>query len=245
MLYKALEVGRDLTLVCLATNLRSNYTWVTLKRKLVAELNFSYQFSNGLTPTGSILIAIAYVASYFFESEFADMHFDSLNLRLFMSICFLTMMFREYAPPSVRVYLPILWILFLAIVLPYCYGSILILNAAMSPPDEDVNLFLVTEYVLSCFFLVQLVFHVPLILLVWIGANTVIFSQLVFLPHINLEQVFATAAFVCPFFITVLLVGGLINRRLFLFQREKEQAVWNVANAIAHQLRTPALFGHV
>jgi len=52
-------------------------------------------------------------------------------------------------------------------------------------------------------------------------------------------MVLSTIFFIAPFFCTVLLVGGIINKRLFNFQREKEQAVWNVANAIAHQLRTP------
>ena len=218
---------------------RTKSVFSAAKRKLIAEANFSYQFSNGLTPVGSCLIAIAYVSSYFFEERFAGMHFDTLNLRVFMAICFIAMIFRDSLPQVLRTRLPVIWLAFLLVVLPYCYGTILLTNAALSPTSEGVNLFLATEYILSCFFLVQLVFHLPLILIVWIGANILILSQLLLVESVNFDQVTSTAIFVLPFFLTILLIGGLINRRLFLFQREKEQAVWNVANAIAHQLRTP------
>ena len=207
--------------------------------RLIYELKFSYQFSHGITPTGSVVIAFAYVSSYYFEQRYAEMHFDTLVLRIAMALLFLTMMSRQSWPISIRSKMPYIWILFLTIVLPYCYGSILIMDAALSPPNSGLNIILATEYVLSSFFLVQLVFHVPLILIIWLAANLVVLSQLTLLETVNFDQVSQTIFFILPFFLTVLLIGGLINRRLFLFQREKEKAVSKVANAIAHQLRTP------
>ncbi len=209
------------------------------RRKLAAEAKFCYQFSHALTPTISIAMIVVFLTSYFVEKAQAGMYFDTLQIRLFISFCILMFLLRGLWPKALYRFGHITWLFFVGLLLPYCYGSIVILNAAMSPPDSSVNLFTVTEYVLSSFFLVQVVFHIPLILAVWVSANCLVFVQLFFLQDVNTSLVITTSVFVLPFLVTVLFVGGIINRSLFNFQRDKEQAVWNVANAIAHQLRTP------
>jgi len=210
-----------------------------MKRTLYSEAKFSFQYSHALTPLSGIAVITAYIYSYYVEKTQAEMYFDTFGIRAFVAVSILVMMFRPYWLPKSSGAIYGIWLAFIATILPYCFGSITILNAAYSPIGEEVNLFTATEYVLSSFFLVQLVFHIPLILTVWIGANCIVFGQLLLVDQPNVSLVLSTCYFVAPFFGTVLLVGGIINKRLFNFQREKEQAVWNVANAIAHQLRTP------
>jgi two-component system CAI-1 autoinducer sensor kinase/phosphatase CqsS len=209
------------------------------RKRIAAEAQFSYEISHGLTRFGAYVIAAVYLLSYLFENMYANTHFDTLWLRVTMACLFVAFGLRVYWPIAIAKYLPQLWVVFIALVLPYCYGSIVSFNAAMSPENEAINLLLLTEYILASFFFVQLIFHVNLILLVWCTTNILVFGQLLFVENVNYALVGLNAIYIVAFFVTALVVGGITNRRLFNFQLEREKAVWNVANAIAHQLRTP------
>ena len=160
-------------------------------------------------------------------------------LRVTASVIILLFWSRERAPIWIRRNYHILWSAYLGFVFPYCYGTILILDAAYAPEDATINMFAVTEYIVSAFFLVQLAFHPRLILVIWLSASLLVAAQTFALDELNLRLILETSFVTICFFATVMLVGGVINHRLFDFQRDKEKAVWNVANSIAHQLRTP------
>ena len=208
-------------------------------RTLEAEAKFSYQFAQLHTLTTALALISAHMIAAAIENLFDGIRFETLFLRLIASCLILAFWARTYGPTWLNRYAHSIWIVYVAFQFPYCFGTILLVDAAVAPTAASVNLFAVTEYVLSCFFLVQIAFSIRLILLMWGSATLLTHAQLFFLTDPNWPLVLETTLFVFPFFLTVLLLGGLINRGLFNFQRDKEDAVWNVANSIAHQLRTP------
>lgn len=221
----------------LGTIIRQSFKRV--QSSLLAQARFSFHYSHALTPSSGAAIIVAILLSYLFERNQGDLYFDTFILRVLVAFVVVLMIFRSYWLPKFFLSPYVVWLFFVAVILPYCFGTILIFDAALAPGIYSINLITFSEYVLSSFFLIQILFHTPLVILIWTLGTIAAFAQLLFLEQPNIEAVVQTFFFVLPFFATALLVGGIINKRLFDFQREKEQAVWNVANAIAHQLRTP------
>jgi len=207
-------------------------------RGIKNEAKYSYQISRSLSPTLLFVVILAYVGSAYIEKHLASLAFDTIWLRLFVASSLVPFLFRQSWPASLANYGYFLSTTTAGILFPLCFGTILLVNAALAD-GTDINSFATTEYILSLFFLVQVLFHIRLVLVVWTISTTLVVLGVLLIPDANRASVWVHCLYTLPFFLTVLLVGGIINRNLFNFQREKEQAVWNVANAIAHQLRTP------
>jgi signal transduction histidine kinase len=208
-------------------------------RELTQEAKYSYQFSRSLSPLVLFLIIVAYIGSSYVEHILAELNFETFWLRVFVAVWVPPFLLRDYWPEFLARTGYILWTVSIGVVLPVCFGLILVVNAAMTPPEAHINYFAIAEYVLSLFFLVQILFHIRLVLVVWTTSSCVVALSVLSISEPNVDLIWANCLYVLPFFLTVLLMGGIINRSLFNFQRDKEQAVWNIANAIAHQLRTP------
>ena len=140
-------------------NIEATHNMKNMFRSLSNQARFSYQYSDALTPVSGASVILAYLASYLVEQDQGVLHFNTLPLRVSISTLILIMIFRDFWLPMFGRWRDLVWVAFIGTILPYCFGSILILDAAFSPEQTPVNLFPVTEYVISSFFLVQLLFH--------------------------------------------------------------------------------------
>ncbi len=199
----------------------------------------SYLFALSASNVAIVLVIAAYILSYFAEKAISGLAFDTLTLRLFVCLSIVVFLLKKWWPKWAQQAGHIIWMVNISIMLPFCFGTIVVVDAALSPRDSPPNTVALMQYVLSVFFLVQALFSIKLILISWLIASAFAFVPLIFIDSPNLKSVADSIFFIIPFFATILLVGGVISRGIFSIQNEKEQAVWNVANAVAHQLRTP------
>jgi len=206
---------------------------------LKQETQYSYQLSIALPKSILAIIAFAYVSSYLVELIFANLNYDTLTLRSIVACSLLPLYFRPHWPEQIRRLGYVLTTTIIGILLPFCFGAILLLNASMSPVGSVINSYAITEYVLSLYILVQLLLHTKLVMLVWGLSTSAVLILVAILPNTNIDLVLENLFYILPFFLTVLLISGIINRNIHNHQSDREQAVWNIANAIAHQLRTP------
>ncbi len=184
-------------------------------------------------------IAFAYLGSAFVEAAIADLSFNSLWLRCFVALSLLPLILKDFWPYSINKYGYLISATIIGILLPFCFGLILVFNAAWDYQNTSINIFTIMEYVLATFLLVQIVFHVRVVLVIWGISTLLVAIAASFVSNANMPLIWMHCFYVLPFFLTILLVGGIINQNVFVIQDQKEKAVWNVANAIAHQLRTP------
>ena len=207
----------------------------SLRREAQFGHNLALRLSNRMIAT----IAFAYIASAYVEYSVAELSFNTLWLRIGVALSLLPLLFKDYWPFAAKKHGYLISNTIIGVIFPLCFGLILILNAAWDNESNSINIFATMEYVLSTFLLVQIVFHVRVVVVIWSISSLLVAICTCFVTNPNLSLIWLHVFYVIPFFLTILLVGGIINQTVFVFQDQKEKAVWNVANAIAHQLRTP------
>ena len=207
------------------------------KTGVLKEANYIFSIIQGLPQAVVLLVATAYLISTLWENSIGNLNFDTAILRGVCTLVLIPVLFSKRF--SKLKHAPILSSILVGVLLPFCFGVIVLMNAALSPASSPVNQVAVTEYVLAGFFFVQLLFFTRLTAVIWTLCTIAAFLPIGFVENPNWESVQNHCFYAFPFFLTTLLVGGIINNGQRSFQHQKEMAVWNVANSIAHQLRTP------
>ena len=207
-------------------------------RDLKNDLEQSYQLLKTVPIWVRILVPALYVLSIPIE-KYWEFAFDTTYLRLAIASVILIFAFQKYWPQQVVRNGPLLWFIHVTLSLPFTYGAIVILNAALTPDGSEFNILPITEYSLCLFFMIQLQRTITLTLISWLLGTAFALSLLVFVENPNVDLLLKSCLYSLPFVVTVFTLGGITQNALAQYQQEKEDAIWRIATSIAHQLRTP------
>lgn len=201
-------------------------------------ISLSYQLLLTLPVWTRFLVAVAIVASIPVE-QYWDYRYDTTSLRLMVAAGMLLFVYHKYWPTILLPIGPMIWNAWLVVCLPFTFGTIMLQNAALTPVGEPLDILPLTEYSLCLMFMIWSHRGLPLALINWLFGTAGAFATLLFVEAPNLELLSQTIFTALPFVVTIFMIGGITNNASFKFQQEKEQAIWRIANSIAHQLRTP------
>lgn len=175
----------------------------------------------------------------FVERLVANPSYDTLEIRLSAGVVGIVLLFKQRLLGNVYPHFHYYWTFFVSYVLPFCFGEMLILNAAFTPAGEELSSIWIYQYLVALFFFVQLIHHSPLSTILWILTTLIASSSLLFLSEPNWEALFNATLIPLPIYATAVLVGSITNRNVDVIQAEKLKAVSAIGANLAHELRTP------
>ena len=175
----------------------------------------------------------------FIERLITEPSFDTLEIRLSAGIAGIILLFNRRWLNKAQPYFHYYWSFFVSYVLPFCFGEMLILNAAYTPTGEDFSSVWIYQYLVALFFFVQLIHHSPLSIILWILTTLAASSPLLFLTEPNWEALFKATVIPFPIYVTAVLVGSITNRNVDVILSEKLKAASAIGANLAHELRTP------
>jgi len=134
------------------------------------------------------------------------------------------------------------WVFAMGFILPFVFGFMLAMNAALAHSYGETNLVWPLQNVVALFLLILLINHGPLATLIWLFATFAI-AVCVFLivPDPNMRELHRVYIDPMPLYAFILIIGSLSIRNRDVIEHEKLSAVASVGTTIAHELRTPFL----
>ncbi|MEQ8689926.1 MAG: HAMP domain-containing sensor histidine kinase [Pseudomonadales bacterium] len=202
------------------------------------DLDQSYKILNTIPIWVRVLVAALYIASIPVEQNWG-FAFDTTLLRASIAVAVLFFAFRRIWPNYLLRHGSKIWFIQSTLALPFTYGSIVVMNAALTPEGASLNVLPITEYSLCLFFMIQLNRTITVTLLSWLLGSALSLCLLLTVENPNVALVVRSIAYSLPFVVTVFTLGGIVQNALARAQQEKEDAIWRIAMSIAHQLRTP------
>jgi two-component system CAI-1 autoinducer sensor kinase/phosphatase CqsS len=187
--------------------------------------------------------AIACLIGYYFIWRLVYPNdYESLCVRLIAAAICIPALFVRNIPRRAEPWLPIYWTVALAFVLPFVFGYMLAMNAAVAASVGATNLIWPLQNVVALFLLILLVNHGLLATLMWIAATaSILVIVFIAVPEPNLSELYRVYLDPMPLYAFVLIVGSLSIRNRDIIEIEKLSAMASVGTTIAHELRTPFL----
>ncbi|MBX3706298.1 MAG: HAMP domain-containing histidine kinase [Pseudomonadales bacterium] len=173
------------------------------------------------------------------EHYVADPEFNTIYIRSFAGLVGSIILFRKRLPKLLRDNFDLVWIAIATVVLPFCFGLILTLNAALTEPGSSFSPIWIYQYLVALFIFVQLLHSAYLAAVLWIVATLVLTTALVVVADPNLIALKEAWVLPLPVYLTALIVGSLANRNVQMVESEKLKAASAIGSNIAHELRTP------
>jgi two-component system, CAI-1 autoinducer sensor kinase/phosphatase CqsS len=211
--------------------------------------NFAYQIKNAADQSsryserqfklfGAIAVFLIPLTA-FIERVVADSNFDTLYLRILAGAAGLPLLFHDKLPKALQKHREAVWIISISVILPFFYGAILTINAALTEPGSAPSPIWVYQYIVALFIFIQLTNHGPLSFVLWIASALVLFLLCLMMDSPNHEALLQVWLFPLPVYLTALFIGSITNRNRHIVQSEQLRAASAIGSNIAHELRTP------
>ena len=173
------------------------------------------------------------------EQAVGRVEFETVYVRLLAGAAGLPILLYDRLPKSFAAHLDLIWIIAATFILPFCFGTILTLNAAYTDEGSTPDQIWVYQYLVSLFIFIQLVNHGPLSVGLWVVTSllTLLFTALIHNP--NTDALLQAWLYPLPVYLTALLIGSITNRNVHMVQSEQLRAASAIGSNIAHELRTP------
>jgi two-component system, CAI-1 autoinducer sensor kinase/phosphatase CqsS len=165
--------------------------------------------------------------------------FETLYIRALAACVGLLLLFHDRLPEYLQRNYAMVWIFAATFILPFCFGAILTLNAALTPQGESPSSIWVYQYLVALFIFIQLINHGALTASLWGIATALVFALCLPLDSINKEALQAVWLYPLPVYLTALFIGSVTNRNVHMVQAEQLRAASAIGANIAHELRTP------
>lgn len=186
-----------------------------------------------------LLCVVVMPLTTFVEQLVASPSFNTFGIRLSTAAVGSLLLFYKKVPIRLRENFHFIWTFIITYVLPYSFGSMMLLNAASTPTTESVSSIWVYQYLVALFLFVNLVHHGPLCTILWVLASLLALVPLVLLDSPNWTAIDQTALLPLPVYVTAVVIGSLMNRNVAMVQTEKLRAASAIGANLAHELRTP------
>ena len=206
---------------------------------LIAASKRSSEYSQRHFSLIGLICVVVMPLTTFIERLVANPSFDTLEIRLSAGLVGIVLLLNRRWLQIFQPHFHYYWSFFVSYVLPFCFGEMLILNAAFTPVGEDFSSVWIYQYLVALFFFVQLIHHSPLSTILWIVTTLLASLPLLFLAEPNWDALFEATLIPLPIYVTAVLVGSITNRNVDVIQSEKLKAASAIGANLAHELRTP------
>lgn len=183
--------------------------------------------------------AVTLPLSTFIERLVGNPSFNTLYIRIAAALVALPLIFHDRLPSRMREHFEWYWIAAVTYALPFSFGLILTLNAALTPPGQAPSPIWVYQYLVALFLFIQLVNSGLLSVLLWIAASLLILPIASGIEAPNYTALQDAWLYPLPVYLTALVVGSIANRNLEVVKAEQLRAAAAIGANIAHELRTP------
>lgn len=177
--------------------------------------------------------------STFLEELVGNPSFNTLYIRLIAAVVALPLILYDRLPGWARDHFEWYWIAGVTYVLPFSFGLILTLNAALTEPGAVASPIWVYQYLVALFLFLQLINNGPLSASLWIASALLILAIASALDSPNVVALQDAWLYPLPVYLTALVVGSIANRNLEVVKAEQLRAAAAIGTNIAHELRTP------
>lgn len=185
-------------------------------------------------------IAVVSLPLYsFIEEVIGNPSFNTLYLRILAGCAALPILFHDRLPPRFQDHLAWVWIGAVAFTLPFTFGTILTLNAALADEGHHLSPIWAYQYLVALFIFLQLINNGFLSALLWLAASFLVVLVLLTVTHPNITALKEAWLYPLPVYLTALIVGSITNRNVHVVQAEQLRAASAIGTNIAHELRTP------
>jgi two-component system, CAI-1 autoinducer sensor kinase/phosphatase CqsS len=175
----------------------------------------------------------------FVEQAVSEPVIDTLLIRGAAGAVGLLLVFHHRLPELLKNRMEYVWIFSVTFTLPWCFGAILTLNAALSPAGTPISPIWIYQYLVALFIFIQLINHGVTSVLLWLTATLSIFLPVIVLDEVNRANLLEAWLYPLPVYLTALLIGSITNRNVHMVQAEQLRAASAIGGNIAHELRTP------
>lgn len=223
-------------LVPRSTSSPSNQSFVG---QLLADAERSSKYASEFAQSLGVFCIIAFPLSFLIEQYLAPDAHNSLTIRVTAALGCVGLIFftqlRTYSSKLAGVY----WVLLVGFAGVYTFSTMLILNAAYSPPDSQHTSIWVFQYLAALFVVIQALSSWRLIVTVWFVATSAAMLNLAWVSEPNWNAIKIYVLFPAPIFLTSLIFGTLLVRYTKIVQNEKLDTAAAIGSTVAHEIRTP------
>ena len=213
---------------------------ISVKGKIYDWSKQSFRYSRHQTRELALAAIVLFPFGYFMERAFVEPHYDSLAVRLVVAILAIPLfLFERISGSLFGRHFHYYWTLGITIAFPACFGIILVLNAALTPINQEMSIMWALQYVVALFLFVQLAINPFFAIALWLIASAACAVTLLSIENPNWAQIESNVFDLSGVFLTAILVGAITNRNLEVVQQEKLSAASSIGANIAHELRTP------
>lgn len=185
---------------------------------------------------------VCLIGYYFVWTQVYPEDYENLLVRAAGGLLCVPALFHHQIAKRSTAGFALYWIVAMTYVLPFVFGFMLAMNAALAPRYGHTNLIWPLQNVVALFLLILLINHGPLATLMWlIATGAILLSVYGLVPQPNVAELHRVYLDPMPLYGFILIIGSLSIRNRDIIEHEKLSAVASVGTTIAHELRTPFL----
>jgi two-component system CAI-1 autoinducer sensor kinase/phosphatase CqsS len=185
------------------------------------------------------LLCICFPLAYFVDLYVGKPSFDTLWVRISAFVAVTPLIFGDSRTVANFKYLHLYFVGVATYVLPFLFGLMLVMNAALTPTGSRSEMLWILQYFISLFLFIQLIHNGYLSSALWVVGSACALLPLLWLPHTNWDEIYRVLVYPVTGYLTALLFGVLTNRNADYTNSQKLKAASAIGAYIAHELRTP------
>lgn len=168
-----------------------------------------------------------------------DPHYQTFFVRLSVSLLAIPLIFARKIELLGFERFYIYFSVLIGYAFPFCYGHMLLMNAAMAPQDAQIEMLWIFQYFIALFLFIQLANSGALAISLWVVATIFAFGPIFFIQNVNWNEINRVILYPVSGYLTALIFGILTNRNIDIVNTEKVRTAAAIGSNIAHELRTP------
>jgi hypothetical protein len=160
--------------------------------------------------------------------------FDTFLIRLSAAFVGIPAIFYRNLSPSLLKYFHIYFVIGAAYCFPFTYGLMLSMNAATTPPDSQLHMIWIIQYIIALFLFIQIVVDNALASVLWVLSCVLVLLPIPLLPVINTDELVRVLVYPITGYLTALGIGLVTNRKSAIVDSEKASAAAAIGANLAH-----------
>lgn len=184
-------------------------------------------------------VSLSIPACYVTDVIAGQSNFDTFLLRSIIFILTVPYWFVSTRPRPETSLFPVYFVLVATLALPFMFGFMLIVNAALAPVGTNIESLWLIQYLIACFIFIQFANNGYLASGLWVFSVLLSAVPILFIEDPNYEELQRVIIYPFTCYATALAFGILTNRNADYIHAEKLKAASAIGSYIAHELRTP------
>jgi len=173
------------------------------------------------------------------DHAIANTYFDTFWLRFCTAILCAPCLALNSLPKLLKEWFHVYFVIGAAIVLPFTFGLMLTMNAALTPRGEELHMQWMLQYFIALFVFIQVLPQRNLAVVLWVLVTLADLVPVFFFEHANVDELMRVLVLSIPAFATAVGIGILTNRHTDIIDTERLRAASAIGASLAHELRTP------